>query len=285
MSRELGVAQAAGSARRVASYSDRPSLQAALADVDCVVHLAARVHVMQESAADPLGEFRRANVDSTRAIADVMQQRGGGRLVLVSSIKVHGEGGDGVVTERSPIAPQDPYGVSKAEAESVLFDEPRSNLHWAIVRPPLVYGPGVGGNFDRFISLANLSRRVPLPLGGVQNARSMVYVENLADLLLRCAVDGRAHGQALMVSDGVDFSTSELLRLLAHALGGPARLFHVPAALLRLGGAVTGRAAEIHRLLDSYQVDATHTRRLLGWQAPIEPNVAMARTVAAWRSK
>ncbi|MBX3173012.1 MAG: NAD-dependent epimerase/dehydratase family protein [Gemmatimonadaceae bacterium] len=269
--------------RTVPAYSDASAMARVLTDVDAVVHLAARVHVMREISSDPLAEFRRANVESTRAIADALVARGGGKLVLFSSIKVHGEGGAGPISETSSLAPEDPYGQSKVEAEHVL-SEANASLQWTVIRSPLVYGPGVGGNFRRLLGLARLSRRLPIPLGGLRNVRSMVYVDNLAHLVDTVLTDARASRRVYLGTDGSDFTTSDLIRRLAAAMGGRALLVPMPPSLLRLGFGMLGRGAEASRLLEEYRVMPSAAMSELGWRPPHTIDDGLAATVRHWEA-
>ena len=253
----------------------------AVAGVDAVIHLAARVHVMRESAADPLAEFRAVNVGVTESVARAAAAQGVKRFVFVSSVKVNGE-----ATSAKPFtsddvpAPRDPYGISKWEAERALARiADTSGLEVAIVRPPLVYGPGVGGNFLRLLKL--LRRGIPLPFGAVDNRRSMIYNGNLASVLRACAVHPGAAGKTYLVSDGEDLSTAELTRRLAAVLGMRARLVPVPPPVLRLAGALTGKAGEIDRLVGSLRVDASRVRDELGWKPPHTVQEGLTET-AAW---
>lgn len=275
--------QAEQSLRRVSSYSSRTELGPALADVDAIVHLAARVHVMRETASDPLEKFRAANVRSAEALRDVAL-RSGARLVLLSSIKVHGEGSADVIDETAPYAPADPYAQSKVEAELVLRNAP-SDLRWSIIRPPLVYGPDVGGNFRRLLSLASLSRSVPLPLGGISNLRSLVYVGNLCDLIRTACENPAFEGQSVIAADGRDVSTTELLRILAGALGGKAQLISVPPALLGLFVRLAGRGAEWSRLSESYRVRSSLLGTTLPWVPPHSVEQGLTSTALWWKQR
>jgi nucleoside-diphosphate-sugar epimerase len=241
----------------------------ALAGVEVVIHLAARVHVMRDDATDPLDEFRKVNVAGTERLARSAAASGVKRLVYVSSIKVNGEStGEGeVFTEADVPSPQDPYGVSKWEAEQVLSHvSQETGLEVVIVRPPLVYGAGVKGNFVQMLGV--LAKGVPLPLASVHNLRSLVYVGNLVDALIVCAKHAGAAGQTYLVSDGEDVSTTDLLRQLGTAMGCPARLFSCPHALLKLAGRLTGKAEQVERLLGSLRVDSGKIRRELNWSPP-----------------
>ncbi len=240
-----------------------------LRGVDVVIHLAARVHVMHDDSTDPLAEFRRVNVAGTENLARQAVRAGVRRLVYVSSIKVNGEAtcGEGKFSETDASAPQDPYGISKREAEQVLHKvAAETGLEVVIVRPPLVYGAGVKGNFAQMLRV--LSKGIPLPLASVKNLRSLIYVGNLVDALILCATHSAAAGQTYLVSDGEDISTSDLLRQLGAAMGHPARLLPCPQALLKWAGSLTGKAEQVERLLGSLRVDSGKIRRELGWIPP-----------------
>ena len=262
---------------------------AALAGVDVVIHLAARVHVMNETSSDPLTEFRLTNVDGTEHLARSAAASGVKRLVFVSSIKVNGESTfptssntkqippspplekwgilRQVFSETDEADPQDPYGVSKWEAEQALHRvAAETGLEVVIVRPPLVYGAGVKGNFAQMLKV--LAKGIPLPLASVSNLRSLVYLGNFVDALLICATHPAAAGQTYLVSDGEDVSTPALLRQLGAAMGHPARLLPCPPVLLKLAGRVLGRSDQVERLLGSLQVDSSKIRRELGWRPP-----------------
>lgn len=256
-----------------------------LRDVDIVIHLAARVHVMHDEASDPLEEFRRVNVAGTEHLARSAAASGVKRLVYVSSIKVNGEATDGGTkfSEIDSPCPQDPYGVSKHEAEQVLQRiAAETGLEVVIVRPPLVYGAGVKGNFDQMLKV--LAQGVPLPLASVRNLRSLVYVENLADALILCATHPAAAGQIYLVSDGEAVSTSVLLRQLGDGMGHPARLFPWPPALLRLAGRLIGKAAQVERLLGSLQVNSGRIRRELNWMPPYTLQQGLQATAEWYRN-
>ena len=259
--------------------------EAALAGAEAVIHCAARVHVMQDSAADPLTAFRAVNVEGTQRLAEVAATVGVRRLVFLSSIKVNGEStapGAPFRASDSP-RPSDAYAVSKWEAEQALHAvASRTGLEVVLVRPPLVYGPGVRANFERLMRL--VARGAPIPLGKVDNRRSMVGLDNLVDLLIRCVDHPAAAGQTFLVSDGRDLSTPEWIRMLAAVIGRPARLLPVPPALLRLGGRLTGRGAEVERLIDSLQLDIESTCETLDWSPPVSVEEGLSRTVAAFRA-
>lgn len=240
-----------------------------LPGIDTVIHLAARVHVMQESAADPLAEFRRVNVAGTERLACAAAAAGVKRLVYVSSVKVNGEmtAPGQAFTEADAPAPQDPYGVSKLEAEEALRRVARETaLEVVIVRPPLVYGPGVKGNFRQMLRV--LASGIPLPLASVDNQRSLIYVDNLADALIACATHPAAAGQTYLVSDGEDISTPKLLLALAETLGVHAWLFPFPPGLLKALARLAGRGAQAERLLGSLRVENDKIYNKLGWVPP-----------------
>lgn len=244
--------------------------QAALAGVDTVIHLAARVHVMDDRAADPLAAFRASNVDATLNLARQAAAAGVRRLVFVSSIKVNGEATAPGQPYRETDTPRpvDPYGQSKLEAERALFElAGQTSMQIVVVRPPLVYGAGVRANFAALFRLAG--RGVPLPFGAVHNRRSMVNVRNLSDFLLTCATHPAAAGEVFLVSDGADVSTAGLLATMAAALQRPSRLIPVPVWLMTGVAGLAGRSAVGQRLFGSLQVSTDKAATLLGWHAPL----------------
>lgn len=248
---------------RAVSWAD------ALAGVSTVIHAAARAHVMRDGAADPLVEYRKINVAGTLSLAEQAISAGVRRFVFISSIKVNGEDtplGQRYRADNKP-APQDPYGTSKLEAEQGLMKlAAETGLEIVIIRPPLVYGPGVKGNFANMIKL--VEKGVPLPLGSAQNKRSLIGIDNLVDLIIRCIDHPNAANQVFLASDGKDLSTTELLRSVGEAMGKPARLIPVPAGMLQFGATLLGKKAMAQRLLGSLQVDITKTCELLGWEPP-----------------
>lgn len=256
--------------------------QGALDGADVVIHLAARVHVMRENAVNPLAEFRSVNTSGTEHLARCAAASGVRRMVYVSSIKVNGEQtsvGE-KFSEADIPAPQDPYGVSKWEAEQALQRiAQETGLEIVIVRPPLVYGPGVKGNF---ISLLDaIDRGIPLPLAGVNNARSLVYVGNLVDALITCATHPAAAGQTYLVSDGEDVSTALLVEKIAQALGCRNRSFYFPPGLLRAGAALLGRTEQADRLLGSLCVSSQKICSELNWTPPYSLDQGL-RATADW---
>lgn len=258
----------------------------ALEGVDAVIHLAARVHVMTETEADPLAVFRAVNTEGTRRLAESAAAAVVRRVVLISTIKVNGESttGRAPFREDDPPAPRDPYAVSKFEAERALFDvAAATSLEAVVVRPPLVYGPGAAGNLLRLMRL--LERGRPLPLAGLHNRRSLIGVENLADLLATCAVHPAAAGRVLVAADDEVRSTTDLIEELAAGLGRPARLFRFPLGLIAAPLRAIGRGAVLDRLLGSLEVEAATTRRILDWRPPMSGGLReMARAYLSARS-
>jgi UDP-glucose 4-epimerase len=255
----------------------------ALAGVDTVVHLAARVHVMQETTADPLTEFRRVNVQGTLNLAQQAVTADVRRFVFVSSVKVNGEStplGSPFKADDGP-APLDAYGVSKMEAEHGLREiAADTGMEVVIIRPPLVYGPGVKANFRTMMRW--LSHGVPLPLGAINNKRSLVALDNLVDLIVTCIDHPAAANQTFLVSDGEDLSTTLLLQRMGQAMGKSARLIPVPPTLLKAGAALVGKPELAQRLCGSLQVDISKTRELLGWEPPISVDEGLRRAAGGW---
>ncbi len=253
--------------------------KAALTGVDVVVHAAARVHVMNEVASDPLAAFREVNVEATLNLARQAAVCGVKRFIFISSIKVNGEGTEPGTVYRADDAPSpiDPYGISKYEAEKGLMVlAATTGMEVVIIRPVLVYGPGVKANFLSMMRW--LYRGVPLPFGAVDNRRSLVAVDNLVDLIVTCSDHPAAANQVFLASDGEDVSTTQLLRKLAAALGKSARLLPVPARLMSGVAALLGRQALADRILGSLQVDISKNRQLLGWMPPVTLDQALALT-------
>lgn len=270
--------RAAGHEVRGLSRANGPALDDASADwgphldgCGAVVHLAAMVHVMKGAAA-LAQKFHAVNVDGTARLASAAAEAGVGRFVLLSSVKVHGESGH--LSESSPRTPRDPYGCSKRDAEDVVREiGQRTGMEVVIVRPPLVYGPGVRANFA---ALAGAVRRgMPLPFGLIHNQRSLVSVGNLSHLLATCLVHPNAANDAFLVSDGEDLSTPDLIRRMAGAMGRTPRLVPVPESFLRAVAGLAGRRAEVDRLLGTLTVDIGKARRVLGWTPPSPVDVEL----------
>lgn len=252
---------------------------AALAGVDVVVHLAARVHVMRDTEVDPLAAFRKSNVEATLNLARQAAKGGVRRFVFISSIKVNGERSTSGApfTADDVVMPVDAYAVSKREAEvGLLRLAEETGMSVVIIRPPLVYGPGVKANFEAMMRW--LIRGVPLPLGAIHNRRSLVALDNLVDLIVTCIDHPAAANRVFLAGDGEDLSTTELLRRLAAALGAPARLVPVPAPLLELVASLLGRQAVAQRLCGDLQVDISKARQLLGWVPPMTVEEGLRRT-------
>lgn len=254
---------------------------AALDRVDCVVHLAARVHVMKDAAADPQAEFRRTNTVGTERLAHCAAAAGVKRLVFVSTIKVNGEETRGKpFTESDLPYPEDPYGISKWEAEQALARVGAdTGLEIVVLRPPLIYGPGVKGNFLTLLNV--IMRGIPLPLAAVDNKRSLLYLGNAVDALILAATHPEAAGKTFLLSDGRDVSSPELILRLAKEMDAPGRLLHCPRSLLRLGGRMLGKAGAVSRLVESLQVDSSAIRRELGWEPPFSLEDGL-RATAGW---
>ena len=249
-----------------------------LAGGDAVVHLAAHVHVMRAATPDSLAEFRAVNTQGTLKLAGQAAAAGVRRFIFVSTVKVLGEGKEAPYRDTDGAAPHDAYGISKQEAEEGLRRiEAATGMAVTILRPPLVYGPGVGANFLRLLRLVESGW--PLPLASVtDNRRSMIYVGNLVDAILRCVEHPAAAGRTFLVSDGEDLSTAALIRQLATAAGRAPRLLPCPPAALALAARLVGKQAEANRLLGSLAVDAAPIRQALGWTPPFTVAQGIAET-------
>lgn len=271
---------------RFSELDDTCDWQGGVAGVDTVIHSAARVHVMNDTEADPLAAFRRVNVAGTLNLARQAAAAGVRRFIFISSIKVNGEGtpkGQPYTADDQP-APADPYGVSKREAEDGLRElAAQTGMEVVIIRPVLVYGPGVKANF--LAMMRWLDKGVPLPFGAIDNRRSLVALGNLADLVVTCTDHPNAANQTFLVSDGEDLSTSGLLRRMAQALGRPARLLPVPGSLLALAANALGKRALSQRLCGSLQVDIQKTRSLLDWTPPLSVDAALTLTARDYQEK
>ena len=254
---------------------------AQLDGIDVIVHTAARVHVMRELEVDPLATFRQVNVAALRRLAGAAAQAGVRRFVFVSSIKVNGEEtmpGYAFMAGDVP-TPMDPYGISKQEAEQALREICESSgMEWVVVRPPLVYGPGVKANFQRLMQ--GLACGVPLPVGALHNRRSLVSLDNLVDLLVTCLTHPRAANQTFLVSDGNDLSVIELTKKLAQLLSSRSWLVPIPAACLRVALNSVGRASVAQRLCGELRVDIEKNRSVLDWCPLTTVDEGLARTTA-----
>jgi nucleoside-diphosphate-sugar epimerase len=250
----------------------------AVTEQQVVIHTAARAHIMKNEAADPLVEYRRVNVDGTLNLARQAVDAGVTRFIFISSIKVNGEQTTcgGVYKAEDLPVPEDAYGISKYEAEQGLLQvAANTGLEVVIIRPPLVYGPGVKGNFSSMMRV--VKKGFPLPLGAVHNKRSLVALDNLVDLIITCIDHPAAANQVFLAGDGEDLSTTELLRGVAKAAGVLSRLIPVPAAVLMFGASLLGKKEMAQRLLGSLQVDISKARDLLGWTPPISVEEGLRR--------
>jgi nucleoside-diphosphate-sugar epimerase len=266
---------------RVDNIGPATAWRDALQGVDSVVHLAARTHVLDARAAS-LDAFREVNVEGTRALAEACVAAGVARLVFVSSIKAVGEctSGDASYTEDSLCSPADAYGRSKLEAEGALRQAVAgSTTSPVILRPPLVYGPGVGANFLRLIKLVD--RGLPFPLGRERNERSLLYVRNLTSAIVCCLRHPLAGDRLYHVADVETHSTLELARELGEMMGRPVRIIPLPGAILNLAGKVTGRSEDVRRLISPLRVSTERIRRELGWTPPFTWEEGL-RATAAW---
>lgn len=261
--------------------SESSDYTSALQNIDTVIHLAARVHVMQETATDPLQEFRKVNLYGTKRLARQAAQAGVKRFVFMSTIGVNGDNsGDKPYTEGDVPHPHNPYSVSKYEAELALRQiSIETGMEVVIIRAPLVYGSGNPGNFLSLLRI--VSKRIPLPLASINNKRSLIYVGNLVDALAACVVHPAAAGQTYLVSDGKDVSTPELIQRTAEALDLSARLFPVPVSFMRLAGRLTGKSGAVNRLAGSLTVDSSKIREELGWKPPFTMEEGLRET-AGW---
>lgn len=255
----------AGSREIYGDITEQKNWENFLSGCEVVVHLAARVHIMEENDSDPLTSFRKMNVEATLNLAEAAKKVGVKRFIYISSVKVNGE-----ETTSEPFKasdkpnPQDPYGLSKLEAELGLL-----KLHTAgtfevvIIRPPLIYGPGVKANFEKLYWLVR--KDLPIPFGKVNNKRSLVSVSNLSDLIIKCFYHPNASGQIFLVSDGHDYSLKELIQVMAKTIGKYPHLIPVPVSLMKFGLKVLGKASYAERLFGNLHVDITKTKTLLEW--------------------
>jgi nucleoside-diphosphate-sugar epimerase len=265
---------------RLATREDSAGWAKVLVGINAVVHLAARVHVMQDTEADPLKAFRAVNVDGTLNLARQASAAGVKRFVFISSVKVNGERTPSgrAFTETDAPNPQDAYGQSKHEAELGLCQlSAETGMEVVIIRPPLVYGPGVKANFAALMRA--VQRGWPLPLGAVHNQRSLVALDNLVDFIVTCITHPQAANQTFLVSDGQDLSTTELVRGMAQAAGVPARLLPVPVWALQAGASLLGKGDAVQRLCGNLRVDISKARSLLGWAPPVSVEEGLRRAM------
>lgn len=263
---------------------ERSDYTSALQNKEIVIHLAARVHIMKETATNSLLEFQKVNLRGTERLAQQAALAGVKRFVFMSTIGVNGNtSGTKPFTECDEPNPHNSYSVSKLEAETALREiAARTGMEVVIVRAPLVYGPNNPGNF---LSLLNIvAKGIPLPLASLSNRKSFIYVKNLADALVSCATHPTANGQTYLVSDNEVVSTPELIRLLASALGRSSRLFPFPVGMIRFTGKMVGKTATVDRLVGSLHVDSAKIRRELGWTPPYTLPEGL-RATAEWYLK
>ena len=272
------------SAKRVGNLDGSTQWSSMLDGVDVIIHTAAMVKVKKHSDLSTISEFRRVNVEGTLNLARQAVRSGVRRFVFISSIKVNGE----ITSPNQPFFPEDkpnpvdPYGISKLEAELALMKlAGESGMEVVIIRPCLVYGSGVKGNFLSMMRCVN--RGIPLPLGAIDNKRSMISIENLVELVITCIDHPNAVNQIFLASDGEDMSTTELLQRLGKALGKPARLIPIPVSLLMFIAALLGKDAVAQRLCGSLQVDISKAREMLGWEPLIMVNEGLRRTVEGFK--
>ena len=255
--------------------------QEALKGVNIVVHLAARVHVMHETDSDPLAAFERVNTTGTLNLAEQAVSNAVKRLIFLSTIKVNGEQTQQAYLASDLVNPTDPYGLSKWHAEQALRTvRDKSDIEIVIIRPPLVYGPQVKGNFLRLITLIN--KGWPIPLASVDNNRSMVSIDNLCDLIKTCLFHSKADGELFLVSDGHNLSTPELIQLIADSMKKTVKLLPFPVAWLYFFAGLIYKRQEVERLCGSLQVDIQKNREVLGWQPPFPVAEGVRKTVAEY---
>lgn len=258
----------------------------AISGIDVVIHAAARAHIMKDISNDPLAEYRKVNVDGTLNLARQAAAAGVKRFIFISSVKVNGEATSHSTsfTERDTPSPVDAYGISKMEAETGLRSiAAETCMEVVIIRPPLVYGPGVKANFLNLLKLASTS--MPLPFGAIHNSRSMIYVGNLVDFIIKCIDHPAAANQTFLVSDGDDLSLTSLLKEMRVAFGRPPRLIPVPTFLFKFAGALTGKRDVINRLIGDLQIDSAKAQNLIGWQPPFSVTEGINETIKAYKIK
>jgi nucleoside-diphosphate-sugar epimerase len=279
--RALNLYPNSGEAVEIKSLSSETDWTVLLRGVNHVVHLAARVHVMNDKSVDPLAEFRKINVDATIHLAKQAAAVGVKRFIFLSSIKVNGESTQPgrPFTAEDVARPQDPYAISKYEAECALRTiAEQTGMEVVIIRPPLVYGPGVKANFATMMQ--TIKRGLPLPLASITgNQRSLVALGNLVDLIVACISHPAAANQTFLVSDDEDVSTAELLRRMGQALNRPAKLFYFPSLLLQFGTELLNKSEVYQRLCGSLQVDITKTKALLLWKPPLSVDQGLRQVI------
>ncbi|KJR41122.1 nucleoside-diphosphate-sugar epimerase [Candidatus Magnetoovum chiemensis] len=266
---------------RVNDIENDTSWAQPLSRIDCIVHLAARVHVMDDKSKYPLIEYRKANLNATNALLDCAARLGVQRFIFISTVKVHGDTTyETPFDEHSKPAPTDPYGISKLEAEeSIRARAENIGIEYTIIRAPLVYGPSVRANFLTLLKLIALG--LPLPFGAIENLRSFIYLDNIVDALIKSIQHRKAANETFLVSDGEDVSTPTLIKMIANAMGKrKPLLIPVPCFALQIIGSLSGKKEQVNRLINSLQIDSTKIQRLLHWQPPYTMEEAISNTVA-----
>lgn len=284
-SRDPNFTISGATTRQVGELGSNTDWTPALEGIEAVVHLAARVHVMADKAADPLAENRTINTDGTTRLAEQGAAAGVKHFIFLSTIKVHGE-----QTPATPFVahdtpqPNDPYAIAKLEAEQALLEIAHgTDMRVHIIRPPLVYGPGVGGNFLSLLKLC--TKGLPLPLASIDNRRSLIYVGNLVSLITCLLDQPQAPGRVYLCKDGEDISTPELLRRVAGTLGENLAIWRCPVLALRLAGVLLGKSAAISRLGGSLVVDDLQTRNDLNWTPPFSMIQGLQETADWFKSQ
>ena len=249
--------------------------------LDVVIHTAARAHIINEVVSNPLKEFQKINVASTLNLAQQAADAGVARFIFISSIGVNGNCNTVPFVELDEPMPKEPYAISKYQAEKGLLDISRNTgMEITIIRPPLVYGPGVKANFKSMIQWMN--KGVPLPLGAINNKRSFVALDNLVDFIILCTEHHQAANEIFLISDGEQVSTTELLKKVAKALGKKSLLVPVPIKIMILVAKLIGQSVMSDRLFESLQIDSSKARTLLGWKPVISMDEQLKKTVDAY---
>lgn len=264
----------------VGALNSKTKWSTALSGIECVIHCAARAHVMKDKRKNILTSYREINVDGTRNLAIQAAMSGVKRFIFISSIKVNGESTIGSSSFKIGDIPQpeDAYGISKWEAEQTLWEiSKKTGLEIVIIRPPLIYGHGVKGNLLRLLDL--VYRGVPLPLAGIQNSKSFIGLQNLIDLIVLCIDHPKAPGNTFLIADKECISTSDLISKLQKIMKKPSRLFSAPTNLVKLAGLLTGKSIEVKRLLSSLKIDSSHAYKVLDWTPLITLEEGLEKTV------
>ncbi len=266
----------------VVSISASTDWQDSLRGIDLVIHLAAPAHIKETAIAKKRTSFHEVIVGGTEHLAGMAAAAGVKRFIYISSVKVNGEGGLLPYTERDTPKPEDTYGITKCEAEQVLRDmSAKTGLEVVIIRPPLVYGPGVKANFLQLMKWATSG--LPLPLGSIHNRRSMIYLGNLIDAIMTCAIHPGAAGEVFLVSDDHDISVPELIRALTDAMGKRSVLIPFPEWFLKTAGKLTGKAKDMDKLTGSLVVDISKIKSLLHWKPPFTFEEGIRETVKSFK--